>query len=183
MGVGGRWIVLLFLVAVSAQATFPEQLHFSAEDDHVKRPVRLPPAAIQALSKEKSLRGSMEDAQVTLAPQSWFLASVVHLHTKDEADLLVEATGPLAGGNVSNFWILVPAVQGYTVILAGPAHDLLVRRGRSNGYRNIELDSMTASAIDVADVRFDGKAYKLYKDKIQKIKKPTAPRAIDKLEM
>ena len=56
------------------------------------------------------------------------------------------------------------------MILNGPAHNLSLRKTRTNGYFDIELVSATAIKVYTADLRFNGKEYRLYLGRWEEIR-------------
>ena len=158
------------LLIALAQTQSEEQVEFSAEEEHVLRPVQIPESAMALLAKDDMVRTIMDSEHVAKLPHTWFSASLVHLHAAGEADLLIMANPPLSGANTVHFWILRPAEGGYSIILNGPAHNLSIAKTRTNGYRDIGLWSATAIKVYTAQLRFDGKAYRLYSGKWEDIR-------------
>jgi len=141
------------------------QLHFSAEDDGVDHPATIPPDVMAVLKADEMVRNALENENISAEkiPLSWFSASPIHLNSPRQRDLVVEAEGALAGGNVITFWIFRATAHGHELVLKAPAHDLIVKNTRWNGYRNVELASMSAAEISTVLCRFDGKKYARYK--------------------
>jgi hypothetical protein len=165
--VSAVFLILICLQLVSAQNTAvsgAEQMHFSAEDESVKRPVVLPDDAVRVLKADPNVMEMLKDQGPSTAkiPEGWLTASTVHLAGFAENDIVVVATGLLRGANVTTFWVLRPGSRGFEVLLTAPAHDLYVRRTRSKGYRDIELLSATAVDVSTISLRFDGHQYKVY---------------------
>jgi hypothetical protein len=149
-----------------------EQMHFSAEEAGVKKPVALPADVLSILRKDKMVRNVLENEGIPPEeiPLSWFSASAVHLTRSHKQDLVVVAEGPLAGGNVVTFWVFSVTNHGYELVLTAPAHDLIVKSTRWNGFRDIELTSMSAVQINSVLCRFDGKKYAGYRTKSEQIR-------------
>ena len=150
----------------------PEQSAFSAEDDAVKNPVPVPRGVLDILRTDEMVRNRLEDENIPgeKIPLSWFSASTIHLSNSREADLVVMARGPLAGGNVVTFWVFRATARGHVLVLTAPAHNLIVRKGSWKGYRDIELASMTAVEVSTVLCRFDGERYVGYKTKSELIR-------------
>jgi hypothetical protein len=158
------------VIAQRAQAR--EQNHFSAEDEGVQKPVPLPEDVLAILRKDDTVKGALEDSNLPpdRLPQSWFSASSIHLSSPDQADLIVMGQPPVTGANVTTFWVFRATPHGYLVVMAAaPAHDLIVTNTRSNGYRNIELWSLTAVKLSTVACRFDGEKYVVYRRKSSEI--------------
>jgi hypothetical protein len=138
-----------------------EQLHFSAEEENVKRPIALPEEALALIAKDPYVMELLKDQRPEEAQLStWLSASEVHLDGPKEKDIIVVAKGPLSGANVTTFWILRPSSRGFEVMLTVPAHDLVIQNMRSKGYRDIEALAATAVRVSTIYFRFDGNQYK-----------------------
>ena len=160
------------LFAQTKPALPAEQTHFSAEDAAANHPVTIPAEVFAQLERHSHVRAAMENADPPLkqASAKWFSASVVHLAGSDEKDIVVRAKDRLAGANVDMFWVFRLLPRGPQLVLNGPAHDLIVRRTRWKGLREIELDSMTATKLNTNVLRFDGVRYAVFSEKLEDIK-------------
>lgn len=96
------------------------------------------------------------------------LASEIHLTSSTERDLVVIAGAPLSGANVTTFWIFRPTNPGYELLLDAPAHDMVVRNSRTNGYRDIELVSATAVTASTVLCRYRDVRYLPINKKLQR---------------
>lgn len=148
------------------------QTHFSAEDESVKSPVTIPPEVMVILREDDMVKDQMEDEELRSAelPQSWFSASKIRLGPTRADGLIVQANGPLVGGNIVVFWIFIQSQDGWKLALMIPAHDLIVTQTRFNGHRNLEADAMTCCTITTVRFRFNGREYKRYFSKTEDIK-------------
>jgi hypothetical protein len=142
--------------------TQKEQTHFSAEDESVSHPVAIPAELLAALAKDEMVHRVLEDHAITLAnlPASWFSAARVQLGSIGGKDFIIVAEGPLAGANIRPIWVFIHDSHGYKLALSTSMHDLIVKRTRSLGYRDLELAAMTASTVTTAQFRFNGNEYK-----------------------
>ncbi|HKF20966.1 MAG TPA: hypothetical protein VKE93_05325 [Candidatus Angelobacter sp.] len=149
-----------------------EQTHFSAEVEGVDKPVTLPQDVVAILGKDEMVRNALENENVPAEkmPLSWFSASAIHLSNSGKVDLVVAGNPPLAGANVTTFWVFRATPHGYELVLNAPAHDLAVMNTRSRGYRDIELISMTAVQMSSVLCRFDGARYTKYKARSEPIR-------------
>lgn len=144
--------LIVLILPCPAQTTKPsrsEQKHFSAEDERVQYPIKLPDSVLAIIDEDEN----------TLS------ASEVHLAGPSEKDIVVMAVGSLRGANVTEFWVFRPTDRGFEMLLDAPVHDLIVKNSRSNRYRDIELLSATAVTFSTVIVKFDGKKYQIYKSK------------------
>src|SRR5579871_5472854 len=91
------------------------QTDFSAEDEGVKSPVTIPPEVMVILGEDDMVKDQMENEEPRPAelPQSWFSASEVRLGPTTAGGLVVQATGPLVGGNVVVFWVFMQSKAGW----------------------------------------------------------------------
>jgi hypothetical protein len=138
-----------------------EQTQFSAEEAGVHNPVPLPDDVLAILKEDEGVRNMLESDNIPAdkIPLSWFSASVVHLRAPEEKDLVVEAQDELRGANTNRFWIFRPTARGYELILDTMGHDLVVKKKRSKGYRDIELLAVIALKPVSVLYHFDGKQY------------------------
>jgi hypothetical protein len=171
--------IVAALLALGAQSALGqsaprqrEQSHFSAEDEDVHDPVAIPAAVIAMLAKDELVRNVLDDQKIAPGdlPASWFSAAEVRLGSKGEKDLIVASKGPLLGANIDPFWIFIHDIRGYRLALSTSTHDLIVKGRRTHGYRDLELDAMTASTITTAQFRFNGNEYKESAEKTEDIK-------------
>jgi hypothetical protein len=172
-------LVLFALIAPSGttKAQHPdktgarEQLHFSAEEETVTQPVSIPQDVLRILEGDRDVAESLKEQklQPEQLPSSWFLASKVHLHGTEQSDLVVISSGPLMGANVVKFWVFGRTPHGFELLLAVPAHDLIIKNSRWQGYRTIEAAAMTASTISTVLFRFNGSVYERYRTSSEKI--------------
>lgn len=149
-----------------------QQRHFSAEVAGVDLPVAIPQDVLAILRNDQMVRNGIEDENLPAEkmPPSWFSASAIHLSNSSKVDLVVVAQGPLAGANVTTFWVFRATSRGYELVLTAPAHDLAVMNTRWKGYRDIELISLTGVQISTVLCRFDGKRYKAHKTSSEPIR-------------
>ena len=165
-----RRFVLVFclmattLVAAGAQGrpVAPhQQTDFSAEAEGADHPVPVPDDVLKQLEKDESVLQALKNAdpQVQTPPSTWFSASKVHLARPKEQDLVVLGEGPLTGANVIIFWVFRNTGRGYDLVLRTRGHDLHIKRHRTNGYRDIEADSVTSMKFNAELFRFDGTHY------------------------
>jgi hypothetical protein len=114
----------------------------------------LPDDALDFVRQDRGVAEVLRDTQPSVAqlPRSWIMASEVHLSGPDERDIIVIATGPLSGANVTTFWVLRQSGQGLEIMLTAQAHDLFIRSTRSKGHRDVE--TFAATAVRVSTVCF-----------------------------
>ncbi len=162
----------LFLALAAISTAAAEQRRFSAEGTSVERPASLPSEVVAILAQDSSVREILESEQLSAdkLPTSWFLASEVHLNGPRERDLVVVATGLLTGANVTTYWIFRPQGGGFKLLLSAPAHTLVIKKTRSNGFNDIELLSATAVHVSTVLFRFQGGTYRAAGSKEEDLK-------------
>lgn len=92
-------------------------------------------------------------------PEAWFSASAIHLTSATTPDLIIMATGRLAGSNVRTFWLFRSTANAFDLVLTAPAHDVYVKTTRSKGYRDIEMLAASATHFYSVYFKFDGNHY------------------------
>lgn len=139
-----------------------EQLAFGAEDEKLQNPIPLPVGIKRLLAVDPYIvdSGSTEKLAPDDLPDSWFMASYVHLAGPDEKDVIVVGQCPICGANVAPFWVFRPINGGFQKILFTGALGIEVKRARTNGYRNIESGSVTMQQPNMETWRFDGEEYR-----------------------
>jgi len=120
-----------------------EQMHFSAEDSSVKKPVPIPESVLANLRSDDTVRRALEDQTTSPKdlPSSWFLASKIHLSNTNRPDLILIGQPPISGANVTTFWVFLAEIGGYKLVLTAPAHDLIVKKlvGKELTISNLHL--------------------------------------------
>jgi hypothetical protein len=161
----------IFNVLVAQQRKSPasEQLLFTAEDEHVKKPIPIPDDILAILRDDDLVRSSLENEGVSTIPTSWFSASAIGLRDHGVKDLVLVGEGPLHGTNVTTFWVFRSKSDSHELVLTAPAHTMAFKKTRSKGYRNIELTSATARQISTVIYQFDGKQYRKVQSKIKQM--------------
>jgi|GEM_PF-2881221 hypothetical protein len=81
----------------------------------------------------------------------------------------VVANYPVAGANTTFFWIFRTTGKGHNLILTAMAHNLNVKSTRWNGFKEIEVLSVTLGQANVGLYRFNGTGYTLYKATSERI--------------
>jgi hypothetical protein len=138
-----------------------EQMKFSAEDQSVQQPAKIPADVWAVLQKDSSVLHvlSSQNLGADQLPAAWFAVSEVHLNGARASDLIVVGKGLLQGANVTTFWVFTRGPAGMKLVLSVPAHDLAIRTSRTNGYRDIQVMMATAGRVSAATFRFDGQKY------------------------
>lgn len=162
------WSLKVFAIAIWApiiiHSTVTEQRLFSAGHETVRHPTPIPPGIMAILAHDPDVKEILESQHLASdkLPGSWFLASEVHLTNRGEKDLVIIGVGPIRGANVTTFWIFRPRDGAFESILDPPAsvHTLTIRGTQSNGYKDIELLSATATTISSVLCKFEGTSYK-----------------------
>jgi hypothetical protein len=167
-----RYAILIlssFGLAPSAQPNpkpVAEQ-HFFNLEDAVLNQVDLSDAELAALAQDDLMRQEMRnDPPIAKLTQDGLEASVVHLGTASERDLIVIGSGTrYAGANVAPFWIIRDLPDGPVVVAQLGMLGLTIEDQRTKGMRNIDAFVATASEGTTTYLRFDGRKYVKYKQK------------------
>jgi hypothetical protein len=168
---------------LTAQHTKPklqsEQSEFGIELDAVpiQRPVTLPQAALDALSKDERVASCLENEGLSAKelPANWFVASGIHLDEQNETDLVVLPGGRLPdtppgeispnvcliGANTAQMWVLRKIPRGFKLVLSQVGLGMTVLQTRTNGLRDIEVGAAVGGYDDSIDYKFDGESYKI----------------------
>jgi hypothetical protein len=168
----GKLLALAFLglivVAMQGQTarSAREQTTFS-EEKSVRHPVPLPPAALKALLKTDEVKMGLERAKDAEKrhPAQLFDAAEVHLSTADDVDLVVSGIGPMSGGDNDWFWVVRSARKNPKIILFAGTYTFEVMSSKTNGYRDIHTDWSSAALNITAIYKFNGRRYKLWKQR------------------
>ena len=157
---------MVVFAVVSAFGADPEQVRFSAGDESVTRPIKVPDEIVAILKNDGGVRQVLEGEHLSAGklPLAWFAASEVHLAGPKEKDIVVVGIGKLKRSNLATFWVFRPMHLGYEVLLSATEHDLTVTDERWKGYRIIKTSAVTATSIRSASYRFEGGQYKMFKD-------------------
>jgi hypothetical protein len=145
----------------------PEQRTFSAEDDHVQRPIEIPASIMTMLAQDLDVTELLSPGQKL--PSSWFLASEVHLKDR-ERDIVLIGAFPILGANVTTFWIFRPQGNGFQLLLKVVAHTIYVLGSRTAGYYDIEAASATAVIVNTGTYKFTGEKYTLSRSKTRELR-------------
>ncbi len=168
-------IIAVSLPTLSAgQSDVREQTLFGAEGkvekkhgtyiDHppVERPVALPEEILKLLRAEDRVAKCLRSEGLNEAPASWFVASQVHLHDKDQADYVVlPVDGCLFGQTTIPFWLFGKTARGYDMILKTDQLGIEVLKSKTNGYLDIKGMSSTAAESYIVKFKFDGQRYQM----------------------
>jgi hypothetical protein len=156
-----------------------EQSEFGIELEvnPILRPVELPRAALDALSKDKRVVFCLE--KIGLSPEelpaNWFIASEIHLNGPNERDLVVLPSGRLpntpageisqnaclVGANTAEMWVLRKSQNGFHLVLSQIGLGMSVLSTRTNGLRDIQIGAAAGGYSDSIAYKFDGQLYEI----------------------
>jgi len=134
----------------------------------VVRPVNLPGDALRVMKQNKTVPACFEDGQSKDdIPETWFIASDIHLSDSNETGLVVMPRSPdgacLLGAHTMPFWILLKRGGKYTVALEANVLTLRALSSVSHKYRDIETTAENLNETTKWLYRFDGEKYILNK--------------------
>jgi hypothetical protein len=141
-----------------------EQTDFTAEQSQVDHPVKLPESVLEILGDDKHVANKRKTEGIggPKPPADWFSASEIHLAARNVGDLVVMGTNGMRGANVNPFWVFRRMKEGFQLVLATAAHDLVVLDDKTNGCRDIRIHSMTSNTVVTTTFTFDGKSYQQF---------------------
>jgi hypothetical protein len=126
----------------------------------IERPVPLPDEILKLLRSGDRVIKCLEPERVTEAAAAWFVASEVHLHDKDQSDLVVmPVNGCLLGTNVDPFWVFAKTGHGYDLILKTYQYAIDILKSKTKAYSDIRGFSSTAVETYTVKFKFDGQKY------------------------
>jgi hypothetical protein len=157
-------VVLAVLVGTCASAQTEtgsqprEQAEFGAEDEHPRRPVKVPEAVLQTLRR-------VDEASPNEMPETSLMCSEIHLGGSEETDLIVMGVGNLRLPHGALFWVFRKNRDQYELILTTGGDTLTVLAGRWKGHRKIRVRNHSARTITTTTYRFDGKSYREFDER------------------
>jgi len=167
----GLTIMIAVPSSVHGQKPQPsrEQTTFS-EQDPIQELVALPRGVLGILLRTKEVRDELRVASdlERRNPVQLFRASEVHLEGSDEVDLVVAGVVPMSGADNDWYWVVLSPHTNPRIVLFAGCNTLELLGAKTNGYRNIRTSWSSASQTVVRSYRFDGKEYKLWKEKSSK---------------
>lgn len=158
-------IVVAHLPAALGQnssKTANSQTVFQLEEKFT-HPSPLPASVLARLQADSSNQQLFENCPTRgsqhVIPSGWFLAAQVDLRRGDSAGLVVRAdNGCLWGANIGPFWVFRHTDIGYELVLDASALGLELLDTRTNGYRDILLNSAYRGEVHSTVFKFiDGR--------------------------
>ena len=143
------------------QARTREQTLFGAEEE-ISRPVKVPGDVLQILRQDRRNQRHLPKGQSPdEMPETWFIASEIHLNDDYLVDMVVMAANPqLFGANIVPFWVFRNTRQGHQLALSVSTFGLEVLKTKTSGYRDIRTSAATANKLLTAVYSFDGTKYR-----------------------
>jgi hypothetical protein len=156
-----------------------EQSSFGGEEvpgiPFIKRPVSIPPAVLQILKQDETVKGCLSENEPTPEKHfaSWFVAATVHLGGPSERDLVVlpnpRANSPDFGcfhsaSGIQSIWLLRQIGRQYRLVLATTANGINILPDRHAGLRDIRSGTIGSAGRFITTVifHFDGSQYQKY---------------------
>jgi len=153
----------------------PEQSSFGGEEvpgiPFIKRPASIPPAALQILKQDDTVKGCLRDNEATADKPfvSWFVASEVHLDGQRERDLVVLPNPRWQPGygcfysasGIRWFWIFRKTGEQYNSVLTTTGNGIEILQDKHAGFRDIRSGTIGSAGRFLTTVifHFDGKQY------------------------
>jgi hypothetical protein len=128
-------------------------------EERFTHPSTLPSSVLATLQADTSNQQLFESCPTRgiqhEIPSSWFLAAEVDLKHGDPSGLVVRAdNGCLWGANIGPFWVFRRADIGYELFLDASALGLELLETRTNGYRDIRLNSASGGEVHSTVFKF-----------------------------
>jgi hypothetical protein len=184
MGVGSRTVLTVVLVFIAGRVlgTPRQEAHSNldqtlfSEEEPLLHTVVLTPGVLSVLLKTKEAKQGLEFANDSQRhnPAQLFRAAEVHLSRLEEVDLVVLGIPPMRGADNCWFWVVRSARNHPRVVLFAGGNSLDVMNSSTIGYRNIRSIWSSPSDTSQKIYHFDGKSYRLWKEKWTP-NRPTAP--------
>jgi hypothetical protein len=129
-------------------------------------------AELAALAKDDMMRKELDqDPPIPKLTREGLEATVVHLHSPNERDLVVVGSGaPFIGANVGPYWVIRDLPTGPEVVLSTIALGLDIQKTTSNGFRSVEASSATAGEVFTTTFHFNGEKYVVFQRGSERIK-------------
>jgi hypothetical protein len=164
--IGAAVVIALLLIGIcECQTTATPKYVFSAEDDQVPHPARIPDAVFTALKQSGLKAWSADDGG--MPEREWFSAEMLQAPSAHVDLYMVMAAGPLRGANVNEFWLVRydNASRKAAILWDAAQHDVWLRYRPGTRYPDIHAAKMSAVRIWQADFRMSGDHYILVKSK------------------
>jgi len=138
------------------KSTTKAQIVFSAEDEDVPHPVRLPDSVYSALKHDVM----HDNPEADTPPRAWFSAERLKQPSPQLDLYLVMAKGQLRGANVDEFWLVRHNIQSQEATILWNAPELGVEFRYKSGHPYPDIHAAKASAVHLWEDDFtfrDGK--------------------------
>jgi len=156
-------LTLVVILAIShphAQKPAPiPQREFTAEDDAVHHPGRLPDSAFNALAHDKASKIDGGDGSLVTPARDWYSAEKLRPPAPNIELYMVMARAPLTGANVDTFWLVQnnTRTQRATILWTMPTHSVSLRYTSDSGYPEINTVGMSSVHVWESTFRYRGK--------------------------
>lgn len=166
--IGIVYALFVFIMGTAASqdklstTTTSEQLQFRA-GGRVQKTVSIPNDVLLDLKQDKLVIAMLSQGH-TADVASSLLASVIHLNSPDEQDLVVIGQGDLVSSGSTVFWIYRPSPTGYEMIFTTNGGELTVKNSRTKGYRDLLVVTPNGPRSHRAQYHFDGRQYLVFNE-------------------
>ena len=134
-----------------------EQLQFSANGG-VQKTATIPDDVLLDLKQDKLVKATLSQGH-SAGVASLLVASMIHLNSSDEEDLVVIGQGELVSYGTTAFWIYRPSPTGYVMIFTTYGGELTVKNSRTKEYRDLVVVTPNGLGFHRAQYHFDGRQY------------------------
>ena len=150
-------------------------IFFYSNDDNRGFENAKPPSdvVLDALLETPQVKESLDDIedQSRESLRSYFKVALANAGgPQDEIYVVTSTKLPLGSGDSDWFWIVQTDKQKARVILFIIGHTLTFKKHRTNGYRDLLETTGTPGQPEENLFRYDGKAYRLSRERLQTVK-------------
>lgn len=157
-------LIMLFscisgLCAAAQCAEDPDgQYHFSMEDD--ARSLTLPSPIADLLAQDPDIvkLKTREHTPGGSLPNSWISVAEIKL-SKGVEGYAITGQWPIAGANVTTFWVFIENQTGPKEVLKTAGHDLLIGRPCIRSFKTIQASYEIAGHFHKTNYVYDGRVY------------------------
>ena len=123
-------------------------------ESRIKRRVKVPQYVIEQMVRSERRDGSSVSAEEIASDAA---GALVNLNDDGRDDLFVRAD---PGANITGFWLFRNTGRRWELVLYTLAHDLSIKKSRTKGFHDVEIEALSAATGWVALYKFDGVKYK-----------------------
>jgi hypothetical protein len=153
-----------------SQCASTKQLKFDMEDHVVCEKTLLPQSIWEQVVTSDGSKHFKSQLSESDEPSRWVDAAHLDINFDSVPDYVVVAVEPpLAGPNVTPFWIYLSTSSGYKCVLSTTALSLEFSDSPSNGFRNVKVSWVSGDEYTISNYHFVSKEYRMAFSETKKI--------------